>query len=131
MPCSPFITSKILNEASKAFLNYNTSNRLISICEYPVPIEWSFRIDKSSSKLDPVYPGMFAHRSQDIEPKYHDTGSFMAFPSEYFDQEEVQGSDIGLIGFEVPRISSIDIDTEEDWHLAELMYKVRRGEEIN
>ena len=29
MPCSPFITSKILNEASKAFSNHNTTNRLI------------------------------------------------------------------------------------------------------
>lgn len=123
MPCSPFITGKILKDASVVFKSYNKEKVLVSVCEYPVPIEWSFRCNAKTNELEPVYPGMFAKRSQDIEKAYHDTGSFMAFPSAYFDGDDIQGSDKGLIGYEVPRFASIDIDTESDWKLAEGLYK--------
>ena len=44
LPCSPLINSKDLIKASIKFKQTNSLNSLMAVSEYPVPIEWAFRL---------------------------------------------------------------------------------------
>ena len=79
---------------------------------------------KDNGKLIPVQPGKFAVRSQDLEPKYYDVGSFALFPAKNIIESDGAGSDANYIGHILPKHKAIDIDTLDDWVFAEAMYKV-------
>ena len=69
---------------------------------------------------------MFAKRSQDLETRYYDTGSFCIFPAEKVLQSAGAGDDAGFVGYSLPREKAIDIDTEDDWRLAEIAFRLHR-----
>ena len=66
---------------------------------------------------------MFAKRSQDLKRRYFDIGSFALFPTMIILKSVGAGSDLGFIGQELPKYKAIDIDTLDDWKLAEALYR--------
>lgn len=125
MACAPLITHQDLTKAAKLFQNTKNEKPLITIAEYPAPIEWAFRSDEKG-KLTPVQTGMFSVRSQDLEKHYFDSGSFAIFPSSYILQSNGAGSDLDYIGYNLPKSTAIDIDEEEDWLIAEAIFEYRQ-----
>ena len=75
LPCSPLLKSSDLIEASSLFNKNKISNSLMSVTEYPVPVEWAFKKDDKGN-LKPLNEGAFKIRSQDLEKKYYDAGMF-------------------------------------------------------
>ena len=64
-------------------------------------------------------PENFAKRSQDLEAAYHDAGQFYwGRPEAWLQTENLFEGSKPLI---LPRWRVQDIDTEEDWCLAEIM----------
>lgn len=124
MACAPLVGHSDLRQAADLFDQTGGSSPVLAISEYPVPIEWAFS-RTLDGKMTPVYPGMFAARSQDIEKKYFDAGVFTAFPAKRVQASEGAGSDIGFIGHVIPKGTAVDIDDEADWALAEAMYKIK------
>jgi pseudaminic acid cytidylyltransferase len=124
MACSPLIDADDLRDASKLFAAGGGKHPVISVTSYPAPIEWAFSRD-ASGRLTALQPGMFSKRSQDLEKRYYDTGSFCIFPTENVLQSAGAGDDSGFIGYFVPRDKAIDIDTEDDWRLAEIAFQLR------
>tara|TARA_Y100001968_G_scaffold333093_2_gene394077 strand:- start:94 stop:840 length:747 start_codon:yes stop_codon:yes gene_type:complete len=120
-PCSPLITSTDLIQAEKLFINSGKTRPVLSISEYPVPVEWAFKLDQDLN-LNPIQPGKFAIRSQDLAPHYYDSGSFSIYPYAFISECLESGTDIGSIGFVLPRNKGIDIDTFEDWDFAESLF---------
>lgn len=129
MACAPLIDKKDLISASKIFnsQNINSTKPLMAITEYPAPLEWSFLIDKENI-IHPRFEGKFKVRSQDLPKSYYDSGTFVVFPKKFIEEFESEGSDKGYIGYQLPRTKAIDIDTIEDWELAEALYKFRNNE---
>ena len=121
MPCSPFIKSSDLKEASRLMDKSQRAKPVIAISDYPVPIEWAFKRDSKNGSLAPVYPGMFKQRSQDIEKKYFDTGSFIFFPIQHIRKSSKDGDDASFIGYPLEKMKSIDIDDPKDWEFAEMI----------
>ena len=66
-------------------------------------------------------------RSQDLEPAYHDAGQFYWGTAEAFLSDVVAFS-LASVPVILPRLLVQDIDTEEDWHRAELLYRAWRLE---
>ena len=62
-------------------------------------------------------------RSQDLPKEYHDTGTFYWYKT----QEWLNGNSI-IGGIEVDETTIQDIDTETDWKIAEMKYKLLHGE---
>ena len=122
-PCSPFLRTEYLIKASNKMIRNKKSNFLMSVTEYPVPIEWAFRLDKNKL-LQPLNQGSFAIRSQDIEKKYYDMGMFYAYSNERIINSEQKGIDENIIPYFIPMGNSIDIDEIEDWEHAENLYKL-------
>lgn len=130
MACAPFVKSDDFIAASALFDKHNGRLSVLSVAEYPVPIEWAF-IKKPSDELCPVQEGMFLKRSQDIEKKYYDAGAFIAFPTSEILSVESNGSDQGFVGYVIPKSRAIDIDDEDDWLTAEGMASNILGREKN
>lgn len=65
-------------------------------------------------------------RSQDLEPIYHDSGQFYFGRARAFvEQKEIFAShSLALI---IESRYAIDIDTPQDWELAEVLYRINNG----
>jgi CMP-N-acetylneuraminic acid synthetase len=121
MACAPLINVKDLLEAAAIFHESGASKSLLAVSEYPAPIEWAFRRGANGA-LTPMQEGMFAVRSQDLEKRYFDAGSLAVFPVSRILESEGSGSDSGFTGYVLPKMKAIDIDDEQDWQLAELIF---------
>ncbi|HUR91664.1 MAG TPA: acylneuraminate cytidylyltransferase family protein [Gemmatimonadaceae bacterium] len=121
MACAPFVESGDFHGAADMLPRAGGHRAVLAVSQYPVPIEWAYsRADDGS--LTPEMPGMFAVRSQDIEKKYFDTGTFAAFPNAMVRDSDGPGSDSAYVGYVLERKKAIDIDDESDWGLAESMF---------
>ena len=88
---------------------------------YPFSIFRSIFIDeKGYSSM--LYPENFYQRSQDLKEAYHDAGQFYWSRIRDYAKESMFGqSSIPII---LPSYLVQDIDSEDDWVRAEIMYKV-------
>ncbi len=72
-----------------------------------------------------LWPDKFAVRSQDLPAVYHDAAQFYwGLPDAWRAQERIFDRDSTFV--EIPRYRSVDIDTEEDWVHAELLFRAVR-----
>lgn len=124
MACAPLVAAHDLQQAAALFDRAGGHDPLLAVSEYPAPIEWAFS-RAEDGKLTAVQAGMFALRSQDLEKKYFDAGSFAAFPAATVRASQGAGSDVGFVGYVLPKGRAIDIDDEADWALAEAIYRLR------
>lgn len=122
MACAPLIDPQDLRNAATMLYETDGKQAVLAVSEYPVPVEWAFSRDVNAS-LTPLQEGMFAVRSQDLKPSYFDSGSFVAFPANRIFESSNEGSDSGFLGYVLPKGRAIDIDDEEDWQLAEAIYR--------
>jgi N-acylneuraminate cytidylyltransferase len=72
------------------------------------------------------YPEFIETRSQDLEEWYHDCGQFYCVKTHAFLKYEELLTD-NSIPFLISELEVQDIDTEEDWKLAEMKYMMLRG----
>ena len=116
-PCSPLLNFKDLIKASNFFIKKKL-NAMIAVSENAPPIQWSFHL-KNNFKLKPIFKkSYFNFRSQDLKKTYFDTGTFGVYKSSCLAKNKFEYS-----GFVIPRYKGIDIDTADDWVLAEKIFK--------
>lgn len=124
-PCVPFLEAKSLKDAYTQ-LQENKANAIVPVCKYPVPIEWAMKL--KNGFLQPNDREAQKIRSQDLKPKYFDAGMFyFCKTNSMLEEKTLVPSD--TLGYIIDEIQCQDIDTEEDWKLAELKYKILRNEE--
>lgn len=121
MPCSPMITAQDLRGGAALFDAHEGKHAVLSVSEYPCPVEWAFRLDSGGALL-PLQPGMFSVRSQDLAPAYYDAGQFCIMPIQRVLAAQGAGNDEGYIGYPIQKYQAIDIDTMGDWEFAELVF---------
>jgi pseudaminic acid cytidylyltransferase len=129
MACAPLIEPKDLQNAAALYSNHNGRFSIMAVSEYAVPIEWAFD-QNNQGKLTPLQPGMFATASNKIQPKFHDTGTFIIFPAAKIMSADGAGDDKDYVGYVLPRTKGIDIDSQEDWELAEAIYRLRQQRKL-
>ncbi|MEJ2065141.1 MAG: pseudaminic acid cytidylyltransferase [Reinekea sp.] len=105
---------KLLNESDDADYVY-------AITEFPFPIQRSIR--KQHDFVRPCFPENMYKRSQDLETTYHDAGQFYWGRVAAFAEQRAFFADRSK-GIELPRYRVVDIDTPEDWDVAEVQYQV-------
>ncbi len=121
MACAPLIAPEDLIQAADLFASRGGDRPVMTVSQYPVPVEWAYR-RRDDGRLDPLRPEMHAVRSQDIAPAYFDAGSFYIYPAATVLQSEGAGDYSSYVGYALPRHKAIDIDSEEDLQLAELLF---------
>lgn len=118
-PCVPFLTGELLREAHEVFAA-SAADSLMPVVKYSFPIQRAVRRN-AEGFLEYREPENELKRSQDLEPMYHDVGMF------YFHQTASFGRNGRVAMFEMPEERVQDIDTMDDWKMAELKYKMLNG----
>tara|TARA_B100000959_G_C14972111_1_gene620129 strand:- start:1284 stop:1976 length:693 start_codon:yes stop_codon:yes gene_type:complete len=116
---APFILAEYLQESLQQIKNTNI-DYCFSVTSYPYPIQRSIRITKEY-RCEMFQPEMRNIRSQDLEDAYHDAGQF------YWGKLDAwaKGSNVfsnKSMPYVLPRHRVQDIDTMQDWKMAELMF---------
>jgi pseudaminic acid cytidylyltransferase len=121
---APFLESADL-VSSLQLLEQSDANFVFSAAEYPFPIQRAFRCLPDGT-LQMFQPEHRLTRSQDLEPAYHDAAQFYWGSANAFLDKRPMFSGRS-IPFLLPRQRVIDIDTPEDWDLAELLWQATHG----
>jgi pseudaminic acid cytidylyltransferase len=96
-----------------------------SVTSFPFPIQRALKKTPDGS-VDMFWPENLSKRSQDLEPAYHDAAQFYWGWSNAWVNGEIAFSQISAPVI-LPRTHVVDIDTPEDWEVAEVTYRVLKG----
>jgi len=120
LPTAPFVTSNIIKEAYNK-LSDNNFDSVFPVLEFSFPIQRSLKIE--DEKVNMVWSENLNARSQDLEPRYHDSGQFYWLKASSFNKDrKLFTNNSGAIV--ISELQAQDIDTETDWKLAEIKYKL-------
>lgn len=118
-PTNPFLTEQKLVQASEAFAA-SGADGLTPVVRYSFPPQRGVYIQ--DNRLVSVQPEYKNVRSQDLPAIYHDVGQFYFFNLNAYRRPDF--TDNGTImPFIVSEKESQDIDTLEDWEIAEVKYE--------
>ena len=117
---APFVRPEYLREGHDKLIDSDKSFAF-SVTSFPFPIQRAMRIN-GKGEVEAIWPENINVRSQDLEETYHDAGQFYWGRPEAFLYDEVILSNIS-IPIILPRYLVQDIDTNEDWRRAELMFE--------
>jgi len=117
---APFLQSRYLKEGFEKLKNSDAINAF-SATSMPFPIQRTFKLN-NNGRCEMFTPQHYNTRSQDLEEAYQDAGQFYWSKIGQKSDEVFFGKD--SIPIILPRYLVQDIDTMEDWHRAEIMYKV-------
>lgn len=95
-----------------------------SVTSYAFPIQRALRRTEDGS-VEMFWPENLTKRSQDLEPAYHDAAQFYWGWADAWLNGEVAFSPISAPVI-LPRNLVVDIDTPEDWEVAEQTFRVLR-----
>lgn len=118
-PTAPFVTAEKLKEAYKV-IQKEKADSIIPVVKFSYPIQRSLRI--KNGLLQMIWPENLNKRSQDLEPVYHDCGQFYFLKtSSFLKQKKLFMAK--TIPLETSEMEVQDIDSVEDWKIAEIKYK--------
>ena len=122
---APFIQERYLKEAYKALIK-NQSDYAFSATSFAFPIQRAIKLNQDKS-VEMFNPEHFNTRSQDLKEAYHDAGQFYFGTAQaWLDARPIfSKASTAVI---LPRHRVQDIDTMEDFHRAELMYKAMNSD---
>ena len=117
-PTAPFVTGKRLKEAMELL---GHADSVMPVVPFSYPPQRGLLISEAGF-LERQFPEYALTRSQDLPKIYHDCGQFYACRTKAFFDEGT--TDVkGLIPLVLSEMEVQDIDTLEDWELAEIKYQ--------
>jgi pseudaminic acid cytidylyltransferase len=119
-PTAPFLSSDHISKGYRV-LKSSTATNTFSATASRYPVQRMFKINEQE-RCEMFFPENFESRSQDLEEAYHDAGQFYwSRVSNYGKESMFAQSSIPVV---LPGYLVQDIDSEDDWVMAEIMYKV-------
>jgi pseudaminic acid cytidylyltransferase len=123
---APFIRAEDLKRGH-ALLKESGSDYVFPVTSFPFPI-WRAVRRLADGRLEALFPECVPMRSQDLEEAYHDAGQFYWGKSAAFlAATPLFSAAASPLILERKRVQ--DIDTQEDWESAELIYEALRRAE--
>lgn len=123
-PAAPFIKAADLCRALD-LMTREGADFAFPVTSFASPIQRALRVT-DSGRLAMFWPEHLQARSQDLEPAHHDAGQFYwGRANAWLEGKATSDGGVPLV---LPRHRVVDIDTEEDWEQAELLFKVVFGE---
>jgi N-acylneuraminate cytidylyltransferase len=118
---APFIRPKDLAEGY-ALLKQQAADTVFPVTRFGYPIYRGLKM-LDDGRVAMIWPENLNRRSQDLPEAYHDAGQFYWANAAAFrvSRQLFTENSYPLV---LPRRRVVDIDTEEDWRLAEVMYRV-------
>lgn len=119
-PTAPFLTAETLKKAMDVLLSGNADS-VLPVVKFSFPPQRSVVL--RDGELVPSDKVSMAMRSQDLEPHYHDCGQFYCIRVAAFLKQKAIIMD-HTAPYMMDELTVQDIDTEEDWKIAEMKYRL-------
>lgn len=116
-PTAPFVTGERLKQAMDLLAD---SDSVMPVVPFSYPPQRGLLISEEGF-LKRQFPEYALARSQDLQKIYHDCGQFYACRTDAFFRDSTTDVD-DLLPMIMPEMEVQDIDTEEDWAIAELKF---------
>lgn len=125
--CAPFVNAKVLQDSFEMLIKENC-DCVFPILAYSHPIQRALKLS-DMGKIDSFDDSNSNARTQDLDKAFHDAGMFYTFDVKKLKiNKSLRTEDTFAI--EIDELHAHDIDTENDWVLAELKYKLFSNEII-
>ncbi len=119
-PTAPFVTAGALSDGLNQ-LQTGHFDVVMPVSRFDYPILRSLKMSEQG-QISLNFPENLNVRSQDLPPAFHDAGQWYWFRTSAFVRDTVlMGPNTGAV--ELPSAQVQDIDTLEDWALAELKHE--------
>lgn len=123
-PCAPFLQVGDLLVALE-LAHVRKADFVYPVAEYAHPIQRAMR-QLPDGGMQFLYPQFELTRTQDLEKSYHDAGQFYwGKASAWLANKKMHTAGLGM---PIPNWRVVDVDTEDDWIRAEMMFKALRTE---
>ncbi|MEG2343542.1 MAG: pseudaminic acid cytidylyltransferase [Acidaminococcaceae bacterium] len=123
-PTAPFITGETLVNAYNSLIK-SSAEALVPVVRFSYPPQRAFLI--KNDKLEYQNNENISKRSQDLEELFHDVGQFYFWQEKYF-WDNINQLPLNTIPYLLTELGIQDIDTTDDWKMAELKYRLLKGE---
>jgi N-acylneuraminate cytidylyltransferase len=120
---NPFLREDSLELGHKIIEENEDLNYVTTVTSFPFPVQRSLRLE-SNGKLVMANPENIWTHSQNLEERYHECAQFWWGRAGTWTKKIAMQD--GLVGINIPRWMTQDIDTEEDWIQAEIRWKILR-----
>lgn len=119
-PTAPFVTPGDLAAGLSALLD-GSFDVIMPVAPFTYPIWRSLRRE-ATGRIALNFPEHLNARSQDLPPAFHDAGQWYWFRvAGFLDEGTLMGRNAGSVQLSPTEVQ--DIDTEEDWALAEIKHQ--------
>ena len=120
LPTAPFVSPKKIIESHTMLIQENYS-AIFPVVEFSYPIHRALQMD-DANKVSMITPENMFKRSQDLPKSYHDVGQYYWIKIAAAVQEKTFLVE-NCGGIAINPLESQDIDTLDDWALAEIKYQ--------
>lgn len=123
-PCAPLLQTDDLWAAFE-LLKASNVEYVYPVVEYPHPIQRAMRrMPEGSMRF--ICAEHELTRTQDLEKYFHDAGQFyFGKASSWVEHRKMHTTGVGM---PIPSWRAVDIDTEDDWQRAELIFMAHRSQ---
>lgn len=118
-PATPLMTVEMLRQGLDLMVEHDAPSAF-PVVRYDFPIEQALVVEGAQPRFR--WPELMDARSQDLTPYFHDAGMFYWFAPEQFRETGHLFSEESVV-FEVSADRCQDINTPDDWAIAELKYQ--------
>lgn len=119
-PTAPFVTASAIRTAMDTLVKEN-ADTVFPVVKFSFPPQRCMVVQ--DGRLVAKWPEYTQTRSQDLEPYYHDCGQFYCINvNSFLEQRKIMMNNV--LPFFQDEINVQDIDTMEDWAIAEMKYKI-------
>ena len=124
-PTAPFVSNELLKN-TYSYLLENNFDTVFPALQFSFPIQRAIKV-KENKRIELFEPEHQFTRSQDLEFAYHDAGQFYWFNLERLKEKKMLWTNNSGIT-PLSEMQAHDIDTEEDWRIAEFKFKMYLNE---
>lgn len=122
-PTAPFLTAETIREAMGILID-KKADSVVPVVKFSFPPQRAVVVRDGVVKMN--MPEFALARSQDLEPWYHDCGQFYCMDVKSFLEQGYLVMD-NTYPYYQDEMNVQDIDTVEDWEMAEIKMKLIRG----
>ena len=121
-PCTPLTTPEKLKACLDKLLETG-ADCAQSMIRYSAPPQQAFR--NVNGLMEYTNPEVAYERTQDLEPLYFDAGQYYFYDLKTYFLHDATKRKTTMV--ELSEMEAQDVDTLDDWHLAEIKYRLLHG----
>ena len=127
-PCTPLMDPEIIIDTYNEMKSKShIADYVFTACDFDFPIWRSLKVG-TNGLASPIFPEFIESRSQDLDHAIHDAGQiYWGKTDAFLNKKDIFSNGVPFI---IPRYSCVDIDNQDDWELAEKLYKIKNLNKI-